>query len=216
MRDFLVDREKMVEDIRQRYGLDAPYVFSAMFQVPREEFAPKSYKQDAYRDGPNPIGYGQTMSQPYTVCFMTHLLIGGEKSSDWKVLEVGTGSGYQAAILSRLAKKIYTVEIIKDLAEKAKERLKKLGYKNVEVKVGSGEWGWREKAPFDGIIVTAGLGEKVPEALFDQLKEGGFLVAPMGRGYDKVMTKFVKLKNAKIEKQEYGIFNFVPFVEEPN
>lgn len=207
------ERERMVEEIRDRYGLDAPEVFSAMLQIPREKFVAKRYRNIAYRDGPVPIAHGQTMSQPYTVAFMTNLL---NLQGNERVLEIGTGSGYQAAVLSHIADEVYTVEIVRGLAERAKKRLKKLGYKNVHVKVGSGEWGWDEKAPFDAILVTAGLESELPEALAGQLKLGGILVAPMGRGYDKVMTKFSKKTNGRLKKEKHGIFHFVPFVEEPN
>jgi protein-L-isoaspartate(D-aspartate) O-methyltransferase len=221
-------RQKMVETIKKIYGLSSPRVLSVMLKIPREMFAPKIHRLSAYNDGPVPIGFGQTMSQPYTVAFMTHLLIEGmQKNSPpshktmegKKVLEIGTGSGYQAAILSKLVGEVYTIEIIGQLAEKAKVRLKKLGYKNVFVKVGSGEWGWPEKAPFDAIIITAGVNEKVPEALMAQLKTGGALVAPVGEGYEKVMVRYTKLKNGKTEKlkkETFGIFHFVPFVEEKN
>jgi protein-L-isoaspartate(D-aspartate) O-methyltransferase len=199
----------MVEEIEEKYLLSAPRVLSAMLKVPREEFVPRRFKDSAYLDGPISIGWGQTISQPYTVAFMTNLLNlkGGEK-----VLEIGTGSGYQAAILSLLAREVYTIEIVKELADKAKKTLKKLGYSNVQVRTGSGEWGWRKEAPFDAIIITAGV-EKVPEELKIQLGEGGILVAPVGGGPDKIMTKFVK-KDKKMERTDYGIFNFVPFVEE--
>lgn len=204
-------REEMVREMKERYGLDAPDVFSAMLQVSREKFVSRKYRPLAYRNGPIPIGRGQTMSQPYTVAFMTDLL---GLSGDKKVLEIGTGSGYQAAVLSHLAREVYTVEIIRQLAEGAKRRLKKLGFKNVHVKAGSGEHGWAEAAPFDAILVTAGIEEKVPDALFKQLKEGGVLVAPVGRGYDRVMTRFTKGKEGKIKKEKYEVFHFVPFVEE--
>lgn len=200
--------EEMVGQIRQRYDLDAPNVFLAMLKIPREEFVPHQYSHLAYTDSAISIGHGQTISQPYTVAFMTNLLdlVGNEK-----VLEIGTGSGYQAAILSLLAEKVYTIERIPELGEKAKKLLKKLGFKNIEVRVGTGELGWKEKAPFDAIIVTAGV-EEIPKALFDQLNTGGVLVAPLGKGSDKVMTKFTKRKG-KIVKEEFGVFHFVPFVE---
>src|SRR3989344_9510345 len=150
------DRERMVYEIRSRYDLRAPRVLSTMLEIPRVEFVPKNYKNIAYQDRPVAIGHGQTMSQPYTVAFMTDLL---ELTGREKVLEIGTGSGYQAAVLSKLAKEVYTVEIIPQLAERAKKTLHKLGYKNVYVKSGSGEYGWEEKAPFDAVIITAGLGE---------------------------------------------------------
>jgi len=208
----MTDREQMVEVIRKTYGFSAPKVLSVMLQIPREEFVSKEYRGDAYKDGPVPIGRGQTMSQPYTVAFMTHLL---NLRGDEKVLEIGTGSGYQAAILSRLATKVYTVEIIDDLAKGARITLKRLGFRNVQVKSGSGEWGWEEKATFDAIIITAALEEEIPQTLFEQLKVGGVLVAPIGVGSNKVMTRFTKLKK-RIKKEEFGVFHFVPFVKEKN
>ncbi len=195
--------------MRIRYRLNAPQVFSAMLKVPREEFVLLEYQDVAYSDAALSIGYGQTISQPYTVAFMTNLL---ELSGNEKVLEIGTGSGYQAAILSLLADKVFTIERIESLADSAQERLKRLGYTNVEVKVGQGEEGWKENAPFGAIILTAGV-DKVPKTLLDQLKEGGVLVAPVGIGADKKMTKFIK-KKGKISKKEYGIFHFVPLIEE--
>lgn len=228
----MTPREKMVWEIKEVYGLDSPRVFSAMLKVPREKFIASKYHFLAYRDGPVPIGEGQTMSQPYTVAFMTDLLISdkrkeiSEKTKDWKVLEIGTGSGYQAAVLSHLASEVYSVEIIKGLARKAKERLKNLGFGNVVVKAGRGEKGWSKNAPFDAILITAGIEEDIPEALLKQLKVGGVLVAPIGKGVDKIMTKYIKGKEGKtspkgrstygLKKEEHGIFHFVPFVEEPD
>lgn len=198
----------MIEEIRIRYRLSNSQVFSAMLKVPREEFVTPENRNMAYSDAALSIGHGQTISQPYTVAFMTNLL---ELKGDEKVLEIGTGSGYQAAVLSLLADKVFTIERIKPLADSAQERLKRLGYTNVEVKVAQGEEGWEEEAPFDAIILTAGVDE-VPKTLFNQLKDGGVLVAPVGEGTDKKMTKFTK-KNGKISSKEYGIFHFVPFVE---
>lgn len=200
-------RQQMIEEIRGVYRLNSPKVFAAMLSVPREEFVSPEDKEIAYEDEPLHIGFGQTISQPYTVAFMTHLLnLKGKE----RVLEIGTGSGYQAALLSILAKKVYSVERIKALAQSAKERLRRLGYKNVLVKYGQGERGWKEKAPFDAILITAGM-EKVPRILFNQLGEGGILVAPVGKKEDKKMTKYFK-KGSKINKKEYGTFYFVPFV----
>lgn len=203
-------RARMVEEIRKKYGLNSPQVFSAMLKVPREKFVPQKYSHMAYSDAAVSIGHGQTISQPYTVAFMTDLLnlLGNEK-----VLEIGAGSGYQAALLSLLADKVYTIERIPELAQEARERLKKLGFKNVEVKTGTGELGWKEKAPFDAILVTAGMSDGTSEELLSQLKVGGVMVAPIGEGDDKTMTKFVKKSKSKIEKTEHGIFHFVPFVE---
>ncbi|OGM15716.1 protein-L-isoaspartate O-methyltransferase [Candidatus Woesebacteria bacterium RBG_19FT_COMBO_42_9] len=211
-------RQRMIGEIKEKYLLSAPKVFSAMLKVPREEFVPKEYGDSAYHDGPISIGWGQTISQPYTVAFMTNLLISSfarPRLISLKILEIGTGSGYQAAVLSHLSKHVYTIERIPALAEGARKKLKKLGYQNVEVKVGTGELGWKDKSPFDAILVTAGM-EWIPEELFTELKEGGVLVAPVGRGPDKVMTRYKKLKdskNQKLKKEEHGVFHFVPFVE---
>lgn len=212
----MTDREQMVQVIKKSYGFNAPKVLSVMLQIPREEFVSKEYRGDAYKDGPVPIGRGQTMSQPYTVAFMTNLL---NLRGDEKVLEIGTGSGYQAAILSWLAKKVYTVEIIDELAKQASATLKRLRFRNVQVKSGSGEWGWEEKAPFDAIIITAALEDKVPKVLFDQLKAGGVLVAPLGVGNNKVMTRFTKIPTRsangkyRLKEEQFGVFHFVPFVK---
>jgi len=201
-------RQRMIGEIKEKYLLSAPKVFSAMLKVPREEFVPKTFRESAYEDGPISIGWGQTISQPYTVAFMTNLL---RLKGDERVLEIGTGSGYQAAILSHLSKRVFSIEIIPELAERARKTLKRLGYKNIKLKVGSGEWGWPEEALFDCIIITAGV-EKVPQELLEELGEGGVLVAPVGVGPDKVMAKLEK-KEGKIVKKEYGIFNFVPFIK---
>jgi protein-L-isoaspartate(D-aspartate) O-methyltransferase len=220
--DMKDKRKRMVEDFINKYGNIDQAVTSSMLQVPREKFVPLQYRSIAYNDCPVPIGFGQTMSQPYTVAFMTHLLLDRDRARvgegeiiNWKVLEVGTGSGYQAAVLSKLVKEVYSVEIIPQLAKRADSVLKKLGYENVFVKSGSGEWGRKEKAPFDAIIVTAGIEEKVPDELFRQLAEGGVLVAPVGSGYEKVMTRYVKTgKQGKeeIKVEKFGIFRFVPFI----
>ena len=201
-------REEMVREIKDKYGLASSKVLSAMSQVPREEFVLPQFRHLAYSDSAISIGHGQTISQPYTVAFMTHLL---DLMGNEKVLEIGTGSGYQAAVLSLLADRIYTIERIAKLGNEASRRLKRLGFKNIEVKIGSGEMGWEEKAPFDAIIVTAGL-EYVPDELVDQLKTGGVLVAPVGVGPDKIMTKLTQSEKG-VKKKTYGIFHFVPFVE---
>ena len=203
-------RQKMVEEIKTVYGLKDARVLSVMLKIPREKFVSPNLQYLAYNDGPVAIGYGQTISQPYTVAFMTHLL---HLSGNERVLEIGTGSGYQAAVLSHLAKEVYTIERIPGLAKEARKRLKKLGFKNVFVKAGQGEMGWQKKSPFDAVIVTAGV-EDVPKALFNQLKDRGILVVPVGSGMDKKMVKFVK-KGKKITKKQYGIFHFVPFIETP-
>ena len=201
--------ERMIEEIRRVYGLSSPLVFSAMLRVPREEFVPSNLRDRSYEDTALSIGFGQTISQPFTVAFMTDLL---NLKGNEKVLEVGTGSGYQAALLSLLADEVFTIERIPELAEGAKNRFEKLGYKNIYVKVGSGEVGWKEKSPFDAIMVTAGTNE-VPKKLFDQLKKCGILVAPVGEGADKEIVKYTKLENRKVKEQKYGTFYFVPLIE---
>jgi protein-L-isoaspartate(D-aspartate) O-methyltransferase len=151
-------------------------VLKAMETVPRHEFVPDAYVKQAYNDHPLPIGYGQTISQPYIVAIMTQLL-GLQRSS--KVLEIGTGSGYQAAILAELVDQVYSVEVIEALCTEATDRLARLGYKNVEVRCGDGYYGWEEHAPFDAIIVTCAP-DHIPQPLVDQLADGGRMVIPVG------------------------------------
>jgi len=160
-------------------------VMNAMAKVDRENFVSSQYLPFAYDNGPLPIGYGQTISQPYIVALMTDLL---DLTAESIVLEVGTGSGYQAAVLSRLAKQVYTIERIKELAESASKRLKDLGYNNIEIRNRDGYTGWQEKAPFDGIIVTAAANH-IPPALVEQLKPDGRMVIPIGlpHSYQELM-----------------------------
>ena len=173
---FAQSRREMIEkDLRPR-GIRDQRVLEAMSRVPRHLFVAEKHRISAYQDRPLPIGDGQTISQPYIVALMTELL---ELKGSEKVLEVGTGSGYQAAVLSHLAREVYTIEIVPALAEKAADILGRLGYKNVWVKTGDGFFGWQEKGPFDAILVTAAA-EKVPEPLWNQLREKGRLVMPLG------------------------------------
>jgi len=201
-------RKRMVEVIAKVYSLDAPEVLSAMLRVPRDFFVPKEKRYLSYDDEAVSIGHNQTISQPYTVAFMTSLL---NLSGKEKVLEIGTGSGYQAAVLSQLAKEVYTIERVPALVKSARQKLKKLRYGNVFVKEGKGEEGWPEKAPFDAILITAGM-NWVPEEFFRELKDGGVLVVPLGAAEEKTMTKYTK-KGRKLIKKEYGSFRFVPFIE---
>ncbi len=174
-------------------------VLAAMRTIPRHEFVPAEERRDAYEDHPLPIGYGQTISQPYIVAKMTELVA---PKPEHRVLEVGTGSGYQAAVLSPLVKEVYTIEIVQPLGESARERLARLGYKNVEVRVGDGYNGWPEKAPFDAIVVTAGA-PHVPPALVEQLKPGGRMVIPLGESrYDQNLVMVHKGKNARDVRME--------------
>lgn len=169
-------REIMLEEHLKGRGITNEAVLRAMRDVPRHEFVPEQLRDWAYRDGPLPIGEGQTISQPYIVAAMTELL-GPEP--DHVVFEVGTGSGYQAAVLGKIVSKVYTVEIVPELGERAADLLEELGYTNVVVRVGDGYAGWPEHAPFDGIIVTCGA-EQVPPPLIEQLKPGGVMVIPVG------------------------------------
>jgi protein-L-isoaspartate(D-aspartate) O-methyltransferase len=174
--DFLQARRRMVErDLRGR-GIKDARVLEAMSLVPRHLFVEPKLHRFAYQDRPLPIGEGQTISQPYMVALMTQLL---ELKGDEKVLEIGTGSGYQAAVLAHLTHEVYTIEIIAPLAKRAKERLGQLGYSNVWIKIGDGFFGWKENAPFDAILLTAAA-EKIPEPLWAQLREQGVMIMPLG------------------------------------
>jgi protein-L-isoaspartate(D-aspartate) O-methyltransferase len=178
----------MVEEQIAYRGVRDPRVLAVMGRVPRHEFMPEALRTQAYGDHAMPIGEGQTISQPYMVALMTELLA---LKGDERVLEIGTGSGYQAAILAELCQKVFTVERVKTLADKARATLDRLGYTNVAMKVFDGTYGWKEMAPFDAIIVTAAA-PKVPDALLEQLKEGGRLVIPVGERYSQVLLRVAK------------------------
>lgn len=183
-------RREMVDVQIVARGIKDKKVINAMLKVPRHLFIPENYRREAYEDHPVPIGYGQTISQPYIVAFMTEAV--GLKG-DEKVLEIGTGSGYQAAILAEIVKEVYTIEIIEPLAKRAQETLKNLGYKNVKVFVGDGYNGLPQYAPFDVIIITAAA-PRVPEPLKSQLKVGGRMILPLGENYQDLVliTKYGK------------------------
>jgi protein-L-isoaspartate(D-aspartate) O-methyltransferase len=169
-------RRRMVENDLKGRGIKDRRVLEAMASVPRHLFVKPEQRHLAYSDSPLPIGEGQTISQPYIVALMSELL---ELRGEERVLEIGTGSGYQAAVLSRLAREVYTIEILPGLGERARARLESLGYRNVEIRIGDGSFGWEEKAPFDAILVTAAA-ERIPEPLWAQLADGGRLVMPLG------------------------------------
>jgi len=202
--DFQSMKEEMVETQIRARGIKEWTVLNAMLKVDRHRFVPEEMHHLAYSDRPLPIGEGQTISQPYIVALMTELL---EVKKGDKVLEVGTGSGYQAAILAELTDDVYTIEIIESLARSAEKTLKELGYGNIRVKVGDGYVGWEEFAPFDAIIVTCAP-THVPQPLLDQLKEGGRLVIPVGDYYQE-LKKITKV-TGQIKSQSVIPVVFVP------
>jgi protein-L-isoaspartate(D-aspartate) O-methyltransferase len=204
--DDVKSREEMVRHQLVAGGIRNPEVLQAMVEVPRHEFVPSSLRPYAYADGPLPIGHGQTISQPFIVAYMTQAL---ELSKEDRVLEVGTGSGYQAAILGKLAKEVYTIEIVPPLAESAKAILSKLGFENVHVRTGDGYLGWPEKAPFDAIIVTCAP-DHVPEPLISQLQEGGRLIIPVGHAGGVQQLVLLRKKNGQITKATMLDVRFVP------
>jgi len=200
----------MIENQIRVYGINDPKILSAMSKVPRHKFVPADMQKYAYRDGAVSIGYGQTISQPFMVAFMTKDL---QLKNNDKVLEIGTGSGYQAAILSEIVKTVYTIEIIPELEKAAKDRFKLLGYDNIQVKLGDGYYGWKEKGPFDAIIVTAAA-EKIPPSLIEQLKEGGRMLIPIGKTSSvQQLIRVVKKENSTNTQSLMGV-RFVPFTRE--
>ncbi len=203
---YLQLRLRMVEEQIERRGVRRHSVVEAMKQVPRHMFMPEAYREDAYADGPQPIGDGQTISQPYIVALMTELL---ELDGDEKVLEIGTGSGYQAAVLSLLARDVYTIEIRAKLAETARLTLEELGYDNIHYRVGDGYAGWVEEAPFDAIIVTAAPVE-VPQTLVDQLKIGARMVVPVGRYFQDLQV--ITRTEDGVQTEFAGGVRFVPMI----
>ena len=200
-------RERMVQEQLIAPGRDItnPRVLKAMGSVPRHELVPESQRDRAYGDHPLPIGYGQTISQPYIVAFMTEQL---DPQPTDRVLEVGTGSGYQAAVLSGLVAKVYSVEIVEPLARRAAGDLERLGYQNVHVRSGDGYGGWPEEAPFDAIIVTCAP-ERIPHPLIDQLKEGGRLIIPVGSFGDQQLYLLEK-RDGQVRQTGVLPVRFVP------
>jgi protein-L-isoaspartate(D-aspartate) O-methyltransferase len=201
------DRKKMVDRQIQARDVDDPNVLTAMRTVPRHAFVRQRDERRAYADHPIPIGLGQTISQPYIVGYMTDAL---KLEPNHKVLEVGTGSGYQAAVCAEIARQVYTIEIIEELADSAKERLKELGYGNVIVKAGDGYFGWPEHGPFDAVIITAAA-PLVPAPLIEQLKPGGLMILPLGSPYgSQVLVLITKAQDEKITSKRLLPVGFVP------
>lgn len=207
MINFESERSRMVEEQIMGRGVKDARVLAAMRKIPRHEFLPEAIRGVAYADQALPIGEGQTMSQPYMVALMTELL---DLKATERVLEIGTGSGYQAAVLAELCEKVYTVERVKTLAAQARVVLDRLGYKNVAIKVYDGTYGWKEMAPFDAVIVTAGSPD-VPSALVDQLRVGGRLVIPVGERYAQQLLKIVRKAEGTVTEKSIPCV-FVPLI----
>jgi protein-L-isoaspartate(D-aspartate) O-methyltransferase len=200
-------REAMVRQQIEKEGIKSPAVLSAMRSVKRHLFVPENIIPYAYSDRALPIGYGQTISQPYIVAYMTEAI---QPQAHFKVLEIGTGSGYQAAVLSAIIKEVYTIEIVPELGNSAAKRMKELGYDNVQVKIDDGYHGWKAHAPFDAIVVTAAT-EYIPPPLLEQLKEGGRMIVPVGSPFQTQWLMLVTKKNGKLKTQRLLPVAFVPF-----
>ena len=201
------ERLKMVDNQIIKRGIKDERVLEAMRKIPRHLFVPIDQRNNAYEDCPLSIGEGQTISQPYMVACMTEAL---RLQGNEKVLELGTGSGYQTAILAELAESVYTIERIIVLSERARRALKDLNYQNIHFKVGDGTYGWPEEKPFDRIIVTAGAPD-ISQVLIDQLKENGILVVPVGSRYSQTLYRVIKRKD-KVEKENITLCVFVPLI----
>lgn len=201
-------RERMIDRQIESRGIENPRVLDALQAVERHRFVPQAAQESAYGDHPLAIGFGQTISQPYIVALMTESI---DPQPGDRVLEIGTGSGYQAAVLSLLVKDVYTIEIVAPLGEAAADRLESLGYDNVHVRIGDGYQGWPEEAPFDAIVVTAAPPE-IPQALVDQLAEGGRMVIPVGTSYQELLL--VEKQKGKVAKRVITAVRFVPMVPE--
>jgi protein-L-isoaspartate(D-aspartate) O-methyltransferase len=210
--DYVAERERLVRESMEARGIRNPDVLRAMRETPRHEFMPEQVRKFAYEDRPVPIGHAQTISQPSLVAFMSETL---DVSKEHRVLEIGTGSGYQAAILAALAKEVYTIEIVPQLAKSAAETFKRLDIRNIITKEGNGYKGWPEKAPFDRIILTAAPPE-LPQTLVDQLKPGGKLLAPVGKTVlEQELLLVEKSKTGEVTKRAILAVRFVPMVQEP-
>jgi protein-L-isoaspartate(D-aspartate) O-methyltransferase len=204
---YLSTREQMVEEQIENRGIKNQSTLDAMRKVPRHEFIPSNNINKAYDDGPLPIGYGQTISQPYIVAYMTAVI---DPKPGQKILEIGTGSGYQAAVLAEIVDSVYTIEIITELYKSSEKRLKKLGYKNVICKNADGYHGWKQAAPFDAIVVTAAA-EHIPPPLIEQLKDGGKMIIPVGSPFLNQTLILVEKHGEEITTTSLLPVRFVPF-----
>jgi protein-L-isoaspartate(D-aspartate) O-methyltransferase len=200
-------REKMVVEQLEKRGIKDPRLLSAFREIPRHLFVPEKYRNEAYDDGPLPIGYGQTISQPYIVAYMIQLL---NLQPHYRVLEIGTGSGYQTAILCRLVKEVYSMDIIPQFVDNAAKVLKKLGIENCHLRTGNGYHGWPEAAPFEAIIVSAAPPE-IPEALPKQLSDGGRMAIPVGKVSQQI--RLLTKTSESVEIRNFIPVRFVPMVD---
>jgi protein-L-isoaspartate(D-aspartate) O-methyltransferase len=200
-------RERMVRTHIEARGIRDAATLRAMRNVQRHLFVPSNQIRQAYDDGPLPIGYGQTISQPYIVAYMTEII---RPKPEYRVLEIGAGSGYQAAVLAEIVDSVYTIEIIPELGESARERLGRLGYENISVKVADGYYGWEEFAPFDAIVVTAAA-EHIPPPLIEQLKDGGRMIIPVGSPFFVQQLMLIEKKGDDITTRNLMPVRFVPF-----
>ena len=208
--DYTEKRRQMINTQLESRDIRDSATLKAMFDVERHLFVPKNVRVSAYKDRPLPIGDGQTISQPYIVAYMTQAL---ELEPTDKVLEIGTGSGYQAAVLAKMVDSVYTIEIVENLAKAAKNRLQDLGYDNVIVRQGDGYHGWPEKGPFDAIMVTAGA-TNIPQPLLDQLKVGGRIIIPVGPHYIVSRLVLATKKKRRVVRKDLIPVSFVPFTRE--
>jgi protein-L-isoaspartate(D-aspartate) O-methyltransferase len=205
--DYSKLREAMVKTQLEARGVRDSAILSAMRKVPRHKFVPEDQATHAYEDRPLPIGYGQTISQPFIVAYMTEIV---KPKAGQTVLEIGTGSGYQAAVLAEIVKNVYTIELVEPLGKEAAERLKNLNYKNIEVKIADGYAGWKEHAPFDAIIVTAAAAY-IPAPLKDQLKDGGRMIIPVGSSDMEQQLMLIERNGNKYKTSNMMPVRFVPF-----
>ncbi len=201
------ERDIMIRQQIESRGITHKPTIEALRKVQRHMLVPDNQKQNAYRDSPLPIGYGQTISQPYIVAYMTEAI---QPKKGQKVLEIGTGSGYQAAVLAEIVDEVYTIEIVEPLGNRAKRDLEDLGYKNIHVKIGDGYNGWEEHAPFDAIIVTAAA-EYIPPPLIAQLKDGGKMIIPVGSQFMTQQLVLVEKTDGKVRSRNVMPVRFVPF-----
>ena len=203
-------RERMIREHLMARGIKDKRVLDIMSELPREKFIPEKYLIDAYGDHPVPIGHNQTISQPYIVAYMTQLV---EPKPGMRVLEIGTGSGYQAAILAEIMKEVFTVEIVEGLAAWGESNLRRSGYDHVKVKRADGYYGWKEQAPFDAVIVTAAT-EHIPSPLVEQLKDGGRMVIPVGSPFRTQMLMLIRKEGGEIRNESLIPVSFVPFTRD--